>query len=145
MVVLPVLAVVFQLALAAPLTQWSRDRAIASAREFIDDIEEYHARHGRYPVSLQALHVDYHPHVVGVERYFYSSQGDAYNLSFEQPRFLLDRIGTREWVVHNPRDEHRAYSHTAWLLLSPEQVALAGGWYSSDATGHPHWRSFFFD
>ena len=25
--------------------------------------------------------------------------GDSYNLSFEQPRFLLDRFGTREWVV----------------------------------------------
>jgi hypothetical protein len=80
-----------------------------------------------------------------VERYVYVPQGDSYNLSFEQPRFLLDRFGTREWVVYNPRDEHRVYSHTAWLLPPPGVAEASQGWYASGETGHAHWMYFLFD
>lgn len=145
LVVLPVLALASQLLLAAPVARWSRDRAIANAGEFITDIQQYHARHGRYPVSLQAQNRDYDPHVVGVERYLYVPHGDSFNLSFEQPRFLLDRFGTREWVVYNPRDEHRVYSHTSWLLPPPDVAEPSQGWYASGETGHMHWMYFWFD
>jgi hypothetical protein len=145
LVCLPMLALAAQLALVAPMTRASRDRAIANASAFIDDIEQYHARHGRYPASLQAQNRDYYPDVVGVERYIYVPQGDSYNLSFEQPRFLLDRFGTREWVVYNPRDEHRVYSHTAWLLPPPEVAEPSQGWYASGETGYAHWMYFLFD
>lgn len=145
LVLLPVFAIASQLVLAAPVARWSRDRAIANAGEFIADIHQYHARHGRYPVSLQAQNRDYDPHVVGVERYLYVPQGDSYNLSFEQPRFLLDRFGTREWVVYNPRDEHRVYSHTSWLLPPPDVGEPSQGWYASGETGHMHWMYFWFD
>ena len=67
------------------------------------------------------------------------------DLSFEQPRFLLDRFGTREWVVYNPRDQHRAYSHIAWLLPSPDVAEPNQGWYASGRTDHPHWMYFLFD
>jgi hypothetical protein len=145
LVCLPVLALAAQLALAAPMARASRDRAIANASPYIADIERYHARHGRYPVSLQAQNRDYYPDVVGVERYVYVPQGDSYNLSFEQPRFLLDRFGTREWVVYNPRDAHRVYSHTAWLLPPLEVAEPSQGWYASGETGYPHWMYFLFD
>lgn len=145
LVCLPTLALVSQLALAAPVTRWSRDRAITNASEFIVDIEQYHASHGRYPVSLQAQYGDYDPHLVGVERYVYVPRGDSYNLSFEQPRFLLDDIGTREWVVYNPRDEHRVYSHTSWLLLPSDAVEPIQGWYASGETDKAHWMYFLFD
>jgi hypothetical protein len=145
LVCLPVLVLAAQLALVAPMTRASRDRAIANARAFIGDIEQYHARNGRYPASLQAQNRDYYPDVVGVERYIYVPQGDSYNLSFEQPRFLLDRFGTREWVVYNPRDEHRVYSHTAWLLPPPEVAEPSQGWYASGETGYAHWMYFLFD
>lgn len=145
LVCVPLLALASQLLLATPMSQSSRDRAIASARAFIGDIEQYHARHGRYPASLQAQNRDYHPDVVGVEQYIYAPQGESYNLCFEQPRFLLDRFGTREWVVYNPRDEHRMYSHTAWLLPPPEVVEASQGWYASGETGHAHWIYFLFD
>jgi hypothetical protein len=145
LVFLPLLARASQLALPAPMARSSRDRAIANARAFIGDIEQYHARHGRYPASLQAQNRDYYPDVVGVERYIYVPQGDSYNLFFEQPRFLLDRFGTREWVVYNPRDEHRVYSHTAWLLPPPDVAEPSQGWYASGETGHAHWLYFLFD
>lgn len=144
LITLPGFALIFQLVLSSSLTQWSRSHAISNANEFIGDIEKYHARNGRYPVSLQSQNKDYYPDVVGVEKYYYSPQGSAYNLYFEQPRFLLDRIGTREWVVYNPQDENRVYSHTAWILHSND-VELSQGWYGSGDTEYSHWKYFLFD
>lgn len=145
LVFLPVFVLASQLILAGPVTRWSRDRAIANAGEFIADIEQYRTGYGRYPASLQAQNRDYYPDVVGIDRYLYEPRGDSYNLSFEQPRFLLDRFGTREWVVYNPRDEQRMYSHTAAHLASPEVAERSQGWYDSGETGHPHWIYFLFD
>jgi hypothetical protein len=142
---LPVLAFVGQWTLSAPLTRWSRDMAIANAAPLTADLEQYHVRHGRYPASLEAQHKDYEPGVVGVDRYAYLPRGETYNVSFETPRFLLDRFGTREWVVYNPRNEHRVYSHAAWLMPPPELAEPGQGWYASGETGHPHWRYFWFD
>ena len=144
LVALPVLALTSQLALAAPMARSSRDRAIANAGQFIEEIERYSASHGRYPLSLEAQHRDYHSGVVGIERYVYAPQEHSYNLSFEQPRFLLDRFGTREWVVYNPRGEHRMFSHAAWLL-APTDVNARQGWYASGQTGHARWMYFLFD
>lgn len=145
LVVLPLVSLAAQILLAGPLTTASRNRAIASAAPFIADIEQYRASHGRYPEALQAQHRDYVSRVTGVERYVYLPRGDSYNLSFEQPRFLFDRFGAREWVVYNPRDEHRVYSHTAWLMPPPGVSEPAQGWYAAGETTHPHWRSFYFD
>ncbi|MCC7008294.1 MAG: hypothetical protein IT184_05715 [Acidobacteria bacterium] len=145
LVLLPTLAFGSQLALAVPATRWSRDRAMANAGELIADIEQYRTRHGSYPPALQAQHADYVPDVIGVEQYFYAPRGESYNLAFEQPRFLLDRFGTREWVVYNPRGEHRLYSHAARLLSSPDLGGSGQGWYASGETGHVYWRYFWFD
>ena len=145
LIALPILTLILQLVLAAPVTQWSKSHVISNANEFIGDIEKYYAQYGQYPLSLQAQNKDYYPDVVGVEKYVYAPQGNGYNLSFEQPRFFLDRFGTREWVVYNPRDEHRSYSHTARLLLTPGEVERGQGWYASGDTGHAHWKYFLFD
>jgi hypothetical protein len=143
---IPTAVILAQAMLAAPLTEWSRNQAIANSREFISDIEEYRARYGRYPTSLLAQWNDYYPGVVGVEKYHYAPHGDTYNLFFEQPRFLFDNIGTREWVVYNPSDEHRMYSHTSWfLLLSPEELERSQGWYAVHDSPTPHWKYFSFD
>lgn len=146
LIALPLASVLMQVVLGGPLTSWSRRHAIASSSTFIQDIERYRAKNGTYPVSLAAMWKDYYPDVVGVEKFHYARAGDAYNLFFEQPRFLLDRIGTREWVVYNPTDDHRMYSHTSWfLLLTPEQQETSQGWYEARDAGVPHWKSFWFD
>jgi hypothetical protein len=145
LVILPAVAFLAQLALAAPATTASRARAIANARAFIDGIEAFHATHGRYPVTLQAQHKDYNPDVIGVALYVYAPNGDGYDLAFEQPRFLLDRFGTREWVVYNPRGRHRMYSHTAWRLNPAGEAGSGQGWYASGETGYRGWRYFWFD
>ncbi|MBL8166036.1 MAG: hypothetical protein JNJ61_28890 [Anaerolineae bacterium] len=146
LMVIPVAALLLQLALAAPVTQMSRDRAIATSAEIIEDIEAYHARHGSYPGSLFATWPDYAPGVVGIAQYHYVAQGDAYNLVFQQPRFLLDDIGVREFVVYNPLDQQRIISHTSWiLLLSPAEARRSPGWFASRNAPHPHWKYFWFD
>ncbi len=141
LVTLPIVALITPMLLSGPLTDSSRDRAIAMAAQFIEDIEEYRSAHDNYPVTLNAQHRDYLTGVVGIERYYYARQGEGYNLAFEQPRFLFDNFGTREWVVYNSRDEHSIYSHASWLM----EPGRAQGWYKSGDTKHEHWKWFWFD
>jgi hypothetical protein len=146
LIVIPSAILFFQIVLAAPLTEFSRNHAIANSGDFIGDIETYHDKYGHNPVSLAAMWKDYSPDVVGVEKFHYSPFGESYNLFFEQPRFLLDDLGTREWVVYNPDDEQRMYSHTAWfLLLTPEELERSQGWYAVHDASTPHWKYFWFD
>jgi hypothetical protein len=114
--------------------------------EFIHDIEQYRTVNGRYPNSLLAVWKDYYPSVVGIEKFHYVPDGDTYNLYFEQPRFLLDNIGTREFVVYNKRDKQFMISHTSWILIfSPEQMKANQGWYDVHNAPSPHWKYFWFD
>jgi len=146
LIVLPVFILTVQLLIAKPITDWSRDRTISNAKDYVRDIENFYTKNGHYPKTLQAMYKDYYPNTVGVEKFHYLPFGNSYNLSFEQPRFFLDIIGTKEWVVYNPKDEHRVYSHTSWfLLLSPQESEIRQGWSSSVDTKHKHWKSFFFD
>jgi len=146
LVTIPLALLIFQIAAAAPLTAASRARAIASSAEMIANIEAYRQAQGRYPNSLLGVWKDYDPHVVGVERYYYRPERDAYNLYFEQPRFLLDKIGTKEFVVYNPLDEHLMVSHPSFMLrLTPAQFASYGGWYEVHDLETDHWRYFWFD
>jgi hypothetical protein len=146
LVCLPVLVLVFQSALAARTLDWSRSRAIAHSASFIGDIERYRAANGMYPASLGATWPDYDTGVVGIERHTYARRGDAYNVFFLLPGFLLKDFGTREFVVYNPRDEHTITSHTNGILLATPDRPLEGqGWYASRDTGVPHWKSFLFD
>jgi hypothetical protein len=146
LILLPLAVTLFQILFAAPLTDFSRSRAIANSAELIRDIEAYHTAHGRYPAALQAVWKDYDPSVVGIEKYHYAPNGDAYHLYFEQPRFLFDNIGTREFVVYNKLDEHAMVSHTAWILqLPPEELQTSQGWYAVHDAPTPHWKYFWFD
>jgi hypothetical protein len=146
LVTIPLALLIFQIAAAAPLTAASRARAIASSAEMIANIETYREAQGRYPNSLLGVWKDYYPRVVGVERYYYRPERDAYNLYFEQPRFMLDRFGTREFVVYNPRDEHFIVSHPSFmLLLTPAQWESYRGWYAVHDAETDHWRYFLFD
>jgi hypothetical protein len=146
LIVLPVSILTVQLLIAKPITDWSRDRTISNSNDYVKDIEIFYSKNGYYPTTLQAMYKDYYPNTVGVEKFHYLPFKNSYNLSFEQPRFLLDIFGTKEWVVYNPKDEHRVYSHTSWfLLLSPQESEIRQGWYSSANTKHKHWKSFYFD
>lgn len=142
----PIAVLLLQILLATPLTKASRNHAIATSAELINAIEAYRTSNGYYPTSLLATWPDYSPDVVGIEQYHYMAQGDSYNLFFQQPRFLLDDIGVREFVVYNPLDEHMMISHTSWiLLLRPAELRRSQGWYAVRHDPTPHWRYFWFD
>ena len=146
LVTIPLALLIFHIAAAAPLTAASRARAIASSAEMIAEIEAYRRATGRYPNSMLGVWKDYYPRVVGVERYYYRPEQDAYNLYFEQPRFLLDQIGTREFVVYNPLDQHFMVSHPSFMLrLTPAQFESNPGWYDVHDAATDHWRYFWFD
>ena len=146
LIFIPLAVLIAQVILASPATEYSRNYAIAHSAELINDIEQYHAANGRYPYSLLAVWKDYNPAVVGVEKFHYVPHEGAYNLYFEQPRLLFDNIGTREFVVYNPLDQHLMLSHTSWFLLfRPDELEENQGWYEVHDTPSPHWKYFWFD
>lgn len=143
LMVVPVGAVLLQLALVAPGIDFSRERAIRNSVPLIADIERYRVTRGEYPRSLLSVWKDYEPGIVGVSQYHYESSGDAYNLFFEQ---LTRQVGTREFVVYNPLDEQVMTSHDADILqLTPGELAPRRGFYGVQPTSHPHWKLFWFD
>lgn len=143
LVVIPVVVLLLQLVLAAPAAEFSRNRAIAKSEELIDGIEAYRNLNGHYPSSLMAVHKDYNPSVVGIERFHYARHGAAYSVFFEQLSF---RWGTREFVMYNKLDEHVMSSHTAWLLSwTPDRIPSRQGWYAVHDASTPHWKYFWFD
>jgi hypothetical protein len=144
LIFLPIAVLIFQLTFTAPATEFSRNYAIMNSAELINEIENYHTVHGRYPDSLLAVNKDYHPSVVGIEQYHYAPNEDAYNLFFEQPTFLLDNLGTREFVVYNKLDEHVIPSHVYWILIwTPEELATRQGWYAVHDASSAHWKYFW--
>lgn len=143
---IPLLVLMAQILLARPVTEASRNRVMDNSAEMIAEIEQYHATYGKYPEALLAAWKDYYPDVVGVEKFHYVPYGGSYNLFFEQPRLLFDIIGTREFVVYNPLDEHLMLSHTIWfMLLTPDELADNQGWYAVNEAASPHWKYFWFD
>jgi hypothetical protein len=139
----PIAVLALQIALAEPLATLGRDRAIANSATLIADIEQHRLRHGVYPASLLAVVPDYKPGIIGVDRYLYEPSGAAYNLMFEEPSLAF---GTQRFVVYNPRDEQRFFSH------AEDRVRLAGaeleanrGHRAIAALAPLHWKVFFFD
>ena len=145
LVLIPGILFTLQLAIAPHATNFSRNHAIAQSAELIGEIEKYRVAHGSYPTFLQAVNKDYHPSVVGIDQFHYAPNGDAYNLFFEQPTFVLD-FGIREIVMYNKRDEHVMASHVAWILEgAPEDLRARQGWNVSHNASTPHWKYFWFD
>jgi hypothetical protein len=145
MICVPVGVTLIQFALAGPVTESGRSRAIRNSAPLIADIERYRVANGRYPLSLMALSADYLPGVIGVRQYWYEPSGDAFNLFFESFTF---RFGTREIVMYNPNDRQAFTSHTMDLLqLTPEQLRVeqTRGHYAVHNAEHPHWKYFWFD
>jgi hypothetical protein len=143
LIVVPLVAAVPAFTLVGRAVEFSRNRAIDNSAQLIGDIERYYDARGHYPTSLLALHPDYKPLVVGIEKYHYEPNGDAYNVFFEQ---LSDRLGNREIVMYNKRDEHVMTSHAMDLLtLTPAELARQRGYNAVHDASRAHWKYFWFD
>lgn len=145
LIVVPITVALLLLTVVRPAVEFSRNRAIRNSAPLIAAIEQYHATHGRYPMSLLAGLPDYHPGVIGIPQYHYESNGEAYNLFFEQFTY---RIATHEFVMYNPRDEHIMSAHAGDRLRhTPEELnqEWTRSYYALHATPYPHWKYFWFD
>lgn len=143
LVVLPVFLATFQTTLLRPAADWSRDRAIRHSAPLVAAIEAFRERRGHYPLSLHSLNRDVPTGVVGIERFGYEPNGEAYNLFFVRSHVELDAW---EVVMFNPRDEHRFASHELDVLqYDGEQLDRRRGDRRRTELAHPHWVSILFD
>lgn len=139
----PLMLVTFRATVLPRAAGWSRDRAIQHSATLIAEIESFRQRRGHYPVSLQSLHPDFPTGVVGIERFHYEPNGEAYNLFFVRPHIGLD---AEEAVVFNPRDEHHFTAHALDILQHDgEQLNLRRGDRRRTRLSHPHWISVLLD
>ena len=145
LVAVPIVTVLLQFTFIKYGVEYSRNRAIRNSASLIAAIEQHRTAQGRYPTSLQSVHPDIRPDVIGISEYRYEARGDSYNLFFEQYTF---HIGIREFVMYNPKDEHVMTSHALDLLqLTPAELAVEhtrGHNFLGD-TPHRHWKYFWFD
>jgi hypothetical protein len=128
--------------LADPVGEFARDRAIRNSAAIVADIEAYRTARGHYPPSLESVWEDYPPFVLGVDRYHYERQGEAYNLYFEQPSLEL---GARWFVMYNPLDEQVMTSHDYDLLRRTDELQYRRAFAEVEDAPQPHWKSFLFD
>jgi len=143
LICIPIVAALFQFVLVVPATEFSRQYAIMSSEQLINDIEEYHKAHGQYPKSLLSVTKDYEPSIIGIEQFHYEPNGRAYNLYFEQFTY---KFGTQEIVMYNKLDEHIMISHDGDILLwTPEELSSRRGYYAVHDASTPHWKYFWFD
>jgi hypothetical protein len=143
LITVPLTVVAATMTLAEPAAAWSRNRVIANATAIIADIERFRERTGSYPVALSALHPDYLPGTMGVERYRYEPSGQTYNVYFEHS---ATSPGVQEIVMYNPRREQDISSHTIDLLqLSAEDIRRQRGYFAAHDLERAGWRRFLFD
>jgi hypothetical protein len=149
LILVPSILAIVRLAFIQRAVEFSRNRAITGSAEFINAIEAYQDRHGRYPLSLAASLSDYDPPIIGVERYHYEPSGRAYNVFFEQFTFP---IGMREYVMYNPLDEHSLMVHDQDLLeATPAQIDAEREFHvvhhahDVPPPARAHWKFFWFD
>lgn len=141
--VVPVLLVTFVAIVLPRVSAWSRDRAIQHCAVLIAEIEAFRQRRGHYPVSLQSLNRDVPTGVVGIERFHYEPNGEAYNLFFVRPAVALD---AKEVVMFNPRNEQRFTSHELDILqYDGEQLDLRRGDRRRTPLVQSQWVSILFD
>ncbi len=143
LILVPLVATASRMTLVESVAAWGRDRVIANAALIITDIEGFRQRTGAYPVAISSVSPDYLPGIIGVERYRYEPNGDAYNLYFEHPP---TDFGAREIVMYNPRSEQDISSHANDLLqLPPEEIRRQRGYFASHALPQANWKRFLFD
>lgn len=143
LVAAPLVLVAFQLTAVPRAAAWSTARAIRHSAPLIAEIESYRSLRGRYPVSLQSLNADFPTGVIGVERFHYEPNGDAYNVYFVRQHVELD---AKEVVLFNPRAEHRFASHALDLLrYDGPDLDLRRGDRRRTPLHDPRWISILFD
>lgn len=142
-IVVPLLVLAARGAFIQSGVEYSRNLAIENSRPIVQAIEAYRARNGHYPESLHSEWEDYDPGVIGIGRYYYEPNGNAYNLFFEQ---FSNEIGVREFVMYNPLGQHKFSAHNRDILeFSEDDRIRQQGWHQVIALPQENWKYFHFD
>jgi hypothetical protein len=120
----------------------SRNIAIRNSETLIQPIENYQ-KSGHYPISLQALHYDISPEVIGISQYFYEPNGNAYNVYFKQ---FSDELDVEEIVMYNKLNQHYFTAHSQDILeYTGDTLVLRRGDRRRVKLSTPHWISIIFE
>ncbi len=143
LITIPVFVALIRFGFILAVVQFSRDEGIKNSEPLITAIEAYHAKNGNYPISLQAIHTDILPGVVGIKQYHYEPNGTAYNLYFKQ---FSDELDVEEIVMYNKLDQHAFAAHVLDILEhSEDELALRRGDRHKYKLSAPHWMYIKFE
>ena len=142
-IIIPLIVAVVRFTLLSKGVEFSRNYAIKKSEPLITAIEAYHAKNGSYPLSLQALHSDILPGIIGIKQYYYEPNGNGYNLYFKQ---FSDEMDVEEIVMYNKLDEHAFAAHLLDILeYSGQELTLRRGDRRRYRLSSPHWIYIKFD
>lgn len=143
LITIPIVIALVRFAFIETGVQYSREYAIRKSEPLITAIETYYAKNGNYPISLQAIHTDILPEIIGIKQYHYEPNGAAYNLYFKQ---FSDELDVEEVVMYNKLDQHALSAHVLDILeYSGEELILRRGDRHRYKLSTPHWIYIKFE
>ena len=143
LITIPIIVALVRFTLITTGVEFSRDYAIKKSESLIAAIEAHYATNRNYPISLQALHSDILPEIIGIRQYHYEPNGAAYNLYFKQ---FSDELDVEEIVMYNKLDEHAFAAHVLDILeYSGQELALRRGDRHRYKLSTPHWIYIKFE
>jgi len=143
LVSIPIIVAFAKFQLIDRAVEFSRNTAIKNSEPLIQSIEDYQKKNGHYPISLQALHYDISPEVVGVSQYFYEPNGNAYNLYFKH---FSDELDVDEIVMYNKLNQHYFTAHSQDILeYTGDTLVLRRGDRRREELSTKNWISIKFE
>lgn len=143
LIIVPIVVAFARFGFIDNAVEMSRNTAIKNSETLIQSIENYQNVHGHYPISLQALHQDISPEVIGISQYFYEPNGNSYNVYFKQ---FSDELDADEIVMYNKLNEHYFTAHSQDILeYTGETLELRRGDRRRVQLSTPNWISINFE
>lgn len=143
LMLLPLLLLTVRFIGISKAVAFSMNTAIQNSEIMISKIENYKLKHGHYPTSLAAEWNDFPPKMTGIEKFYYESFGDSYNLFFEQ---FSDELDILQFVMYNPLDQHHFTCHDTDLLeYTGDELDLRRGDRHRYKLSQAHWLYYKLD
>jgi hypothetical protein len=147
MVTIPVIALLTNLFIVDPASDFSRNYAIKRSQALIAEIEEYKTMTGQYPVALSQLGSSTEKklsptYVMGAGNFRYNRVNDQYSISFSQ---WLEWGSLEEIVLFDKNDLKNSYSGKFAKYDYQSDLCRANLAFANYDAGHKHWRYYHCD
>ena len=146
-VTIPLIAFITLFFLVRPASDFSREYAIKRSQKLITSIEEFKARAGHYPESLDDMYPDSgkkipKPSIMGIAEFRYNKINGSYSLSFSQ---WLHLGSLEEIVLYDKNDvKDHVTGKSARYDYNLDLWRIKGAFASHD-TRHSNWRYYHVD